>query len=349
MCRFHFCLLPCDNRIVQITLKNFQAHAQLKLVLEQGITTITGPTDAGKSAIIRALRWICLNDVAGDAFIRDGAKEAEVVLSIDKHEVIRKRGRGNLYELDGKVFEAFGQDVPSDIAKVLRLSPLNFQQQHDSPFWFCETAGEVSRQLNDIVDLSVIDTALANISQSVNQARTRQAMSEERVASTEREYNELKPQQERVQAFYELKDLNERSDKAAANYNRLEQLVERIRVGRDKASSSEDRANDLDGLLSLNKEGLGVLRKCVLLDNAIGSIEKMRAMSEPPPDFGTVADLHDRWQTATENFLCLSTHIERLVRWTDNNTRLDQAATKAESKFHAMIKGKNCPLCNRPL
>jgi AAA15 family ATPase/GTPase len=50
------------NRIV---LENFQRHARLDLPLHP-VTVLWGPSGAGKSSVIRALRWLCLNDLPGD-------------------------------------------------------------------------------------------------------------------------------------------------------------------------------------------------------------------------------------------------------------------------------------------
>jgi hypothetical protein len=56
---------------------------------------------------------------------------------------------------------------------LLKMGPLNFQQQHAGHFWFRETAGEVSRQLNTIVNLDLIDTTIANIDREQRKTKIR--------------------------------------------------------------------------------------------------------------------------------------------------------------------------------
>ena len=72
-----------------IKLINFQTHQEVKLDLSPTITTIKGPTDSGKSSVLRALRWVCLNDIPGDEFIREGATCARVILRAGDSEVTR--------------------------------------------------------------------------------------------------------------------------------------------------------------------------------------------------------------------------------------------------------------------
>lgn len=168
--------------INSITLHNFQVHEELTIQLDPHVTTIVGPTDAGKSAVLRALRWAALNTPTGESFVRHGSKCAKVVLRAGKHKVVRVRGSGvNTYRLDHKVYEAFKGGVPDDVANLLKLTPINFQRQHDGPYWFGETAGMVSRQLNQIVDLGIIDTTLANLASSLRKAYIEVSVVEERL------------------------------------------------------------------------------------------------------------------------------------------------------------------------
>lgn len=151
--------------IKTIRLRNFQAHKDE--IIECGpITSIVGRSDVGKSAVIRAIRWVCLNQPNGSSFIRHGEGECSVSIVVDSgnSHVVRARDRGsdNTYVLDGVEFRSFGLGVPDDVVSVLKVSDINFQMQHDAPFWFSLSPAEVSRRLNSVIDLEVIDSSLAN-------------------------------------------------------------------------------------------------------------------------------------------------------------------------------------------
>lgn len=148
----------------RIELKNFQCHKDLELILEPGVNVMVGPSDTGKSSVYRALYWMAFNRPSGDSFLRHGAKEVSVTVESEEHSVVRKKSKTvNEYEVDGQVQKAIGTDVPGPVNQVLNLQPINFQGQHDAPFLLSETAGEVGRMLNRMVDLEEIDRTLAGL------------------------------------------------------------------------------------------------------------------------------------------------------------------------------------------
>lgn len=149
----------------ELRIKDFQRHTKLRVPLATGVTCIVGPTEAGKSAIIRALRWVCQNRPLGEAYVREGAGPALAELVFDGGRKLRRtRGKDtNLYRLDDDEFKAFGNNVPDVVVTALQLADVNFQKQHDAPFWFALSPPEVSRQLNQIVNLGAIDEILGEL------------------------------------------------------------------------------------------------------------------------------------------------------------------------------------------
>ena len=61
------------NAIKLIELQNFQSH--VKTIIEPAgpgfLTVITGPSDSGKTAIIRALKWLLYNQPQGGGVYQD--------------------------------------------------------------------------------------------------------------------------------------------------------------------------------------------------------------------------------------------------------------------------------------
>ncbi len=146
--------------IRRLLIKGFQAHERLDLSLDPSITTIIGPSDTGKSSILRAIRWVALNAPRGAGFQRVGCDQMAVKVKTDDQTVTRSRkGSLNLYKVGQEEYKAFGTSVPDDVTAAMGLSELNFQMQHDAPFWFGLSPAEVGRQLNAIVDLEAIDRA----------------------------------------------------------------------------------------------------------------------------------------------------------------------------------------------
>lgn len=169
----------------KLVIKNFQCHAALEVFFDPGVTTLVGPTDAGKSAVLRALRWLCLNRPAGDAFVRDGAGRASVTLTLDGGQTVtRTKGRdANGYALGGQEFRAFGQDVPPAVRGLLNVGELNFQTQHDAPYWLGLSPGQVSRELNALVNLDAMDAALAHANARLRRAEAAADVAADRLAA----------------------------------------------------------------------------------------------------------------------------------------------------------------------
>lgn len=158
--------------LTKLTLRNFQGHRRFVLDVDPLVTTIVGPTDSGKSTLFRALRWLALNKQArGVEYIREGAEEVSVTLEVDGRRVTRSRGAKNSYRLSGRTYRAFGTEPPEAVSSLLAMGELNFQRQIDPPLWFTESPGEVSRRLNQVVDLSLIDSTLESIDRRLRRAR----------------------------------------------------------------------------------------------------------------------------------------------------------------------------------
>lgn len=166
--------------IRKMLIQGFQAHEKLMLKFTPGVNIIVGRTDVGKSSIIRALSWALRNTPKGDFFIRDD--KCSVKVDINGKTVTRSRGKAlNTYHLGKEEYVAFGHDVPEPIQKVVNISDVNFQGQHDTAFWFGESKAEVNRRLNDIVNLGIIDSTLSRVNNTLRNLKSKKDVVEERI------------------------------------------------------------------------------------------------------------------------------------------------------------------------
>jgi hypothetical protein len=174
--------------IERVVIRQFQNHRRLELILDPHWSVLVGDSDAGKSAALRALHWLMLNQPAGEAFLGQWGKAdyVSVLGVVDGRRVYRRRGGGpNLYKLDGKILEAFGKGgVPQEVERLLNVGEVNFQHQIDRPFWMTLTPGNLSKELNSIINLSAIDATLEAANQSVRSARATVSMTTERLATS---------------------------------------------------------------------------------------------------------------------------------------------------------------------
>jgi len=162
-----------------IKIRNFQNHESTALSLSTGVNIIQGPSDHGKSAIIRAIYWVVFNRPSGEEFRANTGGNTLAELLLDSFElspvsISRVRtDKDNYYRINREdPLRSFGTTVPEGIQNLIDLTEYNFQLQMDSPYLLAAewTPQRVSAKLNQIADLSLIDSSQAWLAQKLRQA-----------------------------------------------------------------------------------------------------------------------------------------------------------------------------------
>jgi len=335
--------------ITSLVLKSFQAHRQFEAQLEQ-VNTIIGPSDVGKSAIVRAFRWLAFNTPQGEAFIRDGDRRAEIRVEFDGHVVTREKGAGqNRYTLDEKEYTAFGTGVPVDVERGLQLAAINFQAQHDSPFWFAETAGEVSRQLNSIINLGVIDDTLRNLASVLNGARAEVRVLEGRVAEAKQARDEKRGIRRIDVALRKVETLQATATETAEKRSRMARTVEGVVTYRERAERASGAV-----LVAQTAVSAGLVWEQVqgARERLTGVVDRVRDLAErvfrPVPDLGDLEQLRQDAESRQKERSALAS-VVNLARSTGD--RLRQAVElyeKTDREFTERM-GKRCALCGQTI
>lgn len=194
------------NFIEKIILVNFQSHVYSELSLSRGVNVIVGPSDSGKTAIMRALRWNMFNDPSGVEFVREGESEVSVTVRFQNHvEVERRRSRSkNQYILrrpdeEELVFEGFGKNVPAEIEEAIGIKkimlddkkalPLNFSDQLDGPFLLQETDAYKAQAIGRMVGVDLLDETMRDTLRDKKQISIRRELMEKDLEETEESLN----------------------------------------------------------------------------------------------------------------------------------------------------------------
>lgn len=159
-----------------VIIKNFQSHKETRLDFVPGLNVIIGPSDQGKSSIIRAINWVLFNEPRGTEFIRQGASECSVTLILNNgYKITRLRSSSkNRYILtlpDGtqQIFEGFGTGVPLEVQNAHNIKKvlvdvdapraINISHQLESPFLISETGTTRAKAIGRIVGVHILDKA----------------------------------------------------------------------------------------------------------------------------------------------------------------------------------------------
>lgn len=229
------------NRLV---IDNFQSHEHTVIEFGKGLNVITGPSDQGKSAILRALKWVLYNEPRGTEFIRHGASTARVSIELSNgYEIIRERSKSrNKYTVispDGTVqsFEGFGNEVPEEVIKAHGIpkvtldkdlkSSLNIADQLESPFLIAETGAVRAKAIGRLTGVHIIDNAIRECMVDIR----RESQSEDRIR------NQLKDISSKIDDFQYLDEMEKRLQESEELIQKLGSLIERMRL----AENTRDR------------------------------------------------------------------------------------------------------------
>lgn len=334
--------------IERMELENFQRYESLAIEFAP-VTVFVGPSDTGKSTLIRALQWVCFNDGLPVSLIRHGQNACEVRLLVDGRQLVRTRTKSeNSYTLDSVQFAALGRGgVPDSVAALLNVTEANFQSQHDSPFWLASSAGEVSRQLNAIVDLGIIDTAIASSLSGVQAAKLELTTSEQRrerarIALDALEWVEAAASDWEAVAAAKRNVAMITVDVDALTEGIAEaQACESRRVQRKAASAA------LLGVAVAGRAANALFIRCDSLRSSIGVLRRLNTLRAPSQEsideLGKAGRLASRWEAQLLKLHKAIADLKRINGWIVETNKSLQYARDAVSRVSI------CPTCERPL
>lgn len=250
--------------ITDVVIKGFQSHKESSFNLSPGLTVITGPSDAGKTAVIRALRWLAFNEPQGEGFlytvrnadgsIKEQVEQAEVTVNFDNGVSITKtRRKGKTTYIHSLYPEPWEKaEVPQEIRDALGLTKqnygdnfetcLNFAFQLDPPFLLSETGGTGAKVLGKLAGTEVVDKAIGAVNKRTHNTRTELSQAEKQIGQLDVElleylevddhYNVLERLENRFQTLEvnltTQKDLVEKKNQHEALTGRIAELNHKL-------------------------------------------------------------------------------------------------------------------------
>jgi|ADurb_Leu_01_Slu_FD_contig_123_2171_length_7429_multi_3_in_2_out_0_7 exonuclease SbcC len=346
--------------IKSVSIQNFQSHAKTELDFHEGVNVIVGTTDGGKTAIIRALRWLIWNRPSGDALRSRWGGATNVQLETEEGVITRSKDKIDKYTLRLKgqediEFKAIGTSVPTEIQRVLNISEINLQNQHDATFLLSDTPGAVATHFNKVARLDRIDTATSAINGWIRGLKSDVSHLETDIATEKAKL----PQFENLEKFeIEIEALEQMEGKAVtmrSRYSTLEKDIVRI-------TNLEKEIETLTPLLGLEKLVTSVLDDITKRDQLQTQVdelqtviddleelnEKEEAAKELMPLEPLVLSLLDKYKQLRE-LKKTKSQLQYLLNQVnlvdDDIVTTGNNVTKLETKFHKEMPDI-CPLCD---
>lgn len=335
--------------IKSIFIEDFQSHAKTKIDLAGpgGVTIIVGPTDSGKTAIVRALRLLLYNVPQGTDYIRVGRSTATVALEMsDGVKVARERSKSvNRYRVakpgeSAQVYEGFGNSVPLEVQQITGVRTvavgdmelaLNLSEQLDGPFLGQKTVSGPARAkiLGKLAGTEEVDEAQRQLGTDLFRA----SQEEKRLLS------EIEALNAKIREYDYLPAL---AEKIAS----LEALLQAVREAQDRLAKLEWASQKLAGLQSQRAQALGTLARwknlreaefCIV--TAEGDVIRLNAVVSHKTAFMRITADRETWAKILARWVNLPV-AETSIKEADSVQSRLQALQSASETLAATQTGK---------
>ncbi len=335
------------SHLRRLIVENFQSHEHTEVVFGPGLNVIVGPSDYGKSALVRALRWVFFNEPKGSNFIRVGARTCRVTVEMDDGTRItrlRTTSGRNQYILQKpgeqeQVFEGFGNEIPQEIIQASGMrrviiddrnkAELNFGGQLEGPFLLTENGAVRAKVIGQLGGVHILDWAQKSVTTELR--RLREEDNQLNAA--------LKDLETALHAYDHLPHLEE-------TINRLEALVSRVEEISRRIDALSDIARQWQELQDALEDNNRVLEGLAFVEQADDRMQNLEVLAKDYVYLSSLADDLRRVEfqlqqvekliTGTGHVPVLETHLGRLEELSRQLNELSEVARELDTTTRSL-------------
>jgi exonuclease SbcC len=347
--------------IEQLDIQNFQSHKNTTINFSKGVNTIIGPSDSGKTAIIRALKWVTWNRPLGDAFVRHGEDDCTVMIRNSEGQVVeRYKGTKDHYAVhaggDTTKFEAFGKEPPEEIFQCLEFDEINLQSQMDSSFLISSNPGEVARHFNRIANIDKIDSSLKSVESWVRKLTQDIRANKEEIERLEVELGTFEDLDKAEQRLEVLEGLVSQKSQIKSKIRSVESLLEdleEIEVKKVDYKTTASYADDVDYLIELYNTHSTKFKELQEFENAfkklvqcLKDIKKLKGITTYEEQVNEILRLIEQQSDAEDKVTELVTAVKNFKAVQKDIETTADHITKLETTWKDEMPD-TCPLCDQ--
>ncbi len=349
------------DALTHVRIRDFQSIAEADF--EPGpLTVIVGDNDAGKTAIMRAIRAACFNET-GSANIRRGQEQTDVLLEFADDIAVRwrkQRGGGAEYRLwhgdDYVDFSKLGAAVPSEVrdalrvveievAKDFRITP-QFHPQEEYYFLIDRPEGQAARALAKMTKLDIVVEAQQAIRVDVRRAKAELKATEDNITQYTSDLKVYEGLAEDIEAC-------DKAEHLVGDVATLAETLDDMRAAWDalvdiRAEKAAARRVPSAEAISTLKATYNETREMVVAwREYVQARDRLAALPEPP--LFVLPALREDYDTLVAMRAAYQAHYianAKAIDIEDELAALDER-TSADRKKLAAIKV--CPECGAPL
>ena len=362
--------------IKTLRLENFQSHEDLTVELVNGVNVIYGQTDAGKSTIIRAIKWVFFNEPKGDVIRKEGSKVTSVTVTLDNDVIVKKirSNTVNAYILkvkdEEKRFDAVGKNIPEEVLKALQVSTieidneevnLNIANQLAMPFLLDKSATFRTKLFNKLTGNDIIDKIFQSLNKDLLSFNKEEKIQTEFLNENNKNLKELEAQSNKVKTlkenFYKeystledkikkYKKLNEYKDNLYNIEIDNEHIAERLQLIKIVEQNRIDNIKNSISKLEQYKTLFSNLKANI--DNS--NYYKTKTIKIPSLDFKTIKEIVDKLLHYKEYKEKLHDISQKHNSITEEIVNVNLKIEEKTAKYKELLKEcKICPTCKQNL
>lgn len=160
---------------MEVLVKDFNCIRAVKMDFQPGFNVIQGPSNSGKSSVIKAVEK-CIFNQSGSTNVRHGADNLLVGIRYKGREVYLTKGKNTKYRVDNEIFEKIGVSQLEQVAAALNIREvvlggekvrLNFSNQFSYPFLLDKTPGQLYKFIVDSAESESLSDVLKDMAKDI--------------------------------------------------------------------------------------------------------------------------------------------------------------------------------------
>jgi exonuclease SbcC len=342
--------------IIKVEIENFQSHKNTVLEFVPGTNVVIGESDAGKSAIFRAINWAITNRPLGDTFRSDWGGDTRVAIYTSEGDVIEriKSSTKNLYIVNGKPLTAFGSEVPEQVSEILRMDEANIQSQMDVPFLLAVSPGEAARLLNKAASIDDIDYTISNLRGEYQKISNNVKFNEGKLKDYQtqiKQYDNLPGLEEKLEQLEEAEKELERRQQRLEKLTELVAGAKRIQIELEKTKNIQQIAQKFEQILSRYNQYEEQRKRLDKLEQVTHKVKIRKAYLKSTQyidDCFTLVqktyDEYQKYQTKQQTLAKLKRLIGSVTALNQSIQRIEWEISQLEKEFRKLCPDE-CPLC----
>ena len=281
------------ERTLKLHLKNFQAFDDLDVEFVQGVNTIIGESNSGKTSVLRAIKSLIENGSRTARYIKQDTNETEVNMQYEGHDITWSRTVKEIkYKIDGQDF------LKAGTTDLFKLQPVNgfvrdpqgelanLEDEWTLPYPYYKTPSELFKVFENIFCVSDSAKVLKGMKESEDEYKRTLQRTEDEITKVEKKLEAIEKLnvRENVEKLTELKEtlqgLERERDELKEAIEKLQEIAKKVKLYRN-----------------LPKETINLQEKWHTLEDVSEDVRKLHDLSQA---YETLNGLQDITVTSQE-------------------------------------------------